>query len=363
MSETENQILKTDFQNELKDRSLSGAVVINLFKDLLKKWWFFSLVGLIAGILGFLYAAVQKPEFESRLTFALDAGSNDGGLSGAMSLAAQFGFGIGGGQSMFDGDNILQIIKSRRVIEKVLLSSDTFKGKPVSFADFYLEISGARKSFEKNSRLKNINFPVNSKKEALSYIQDSILNNIFLSLSTTYLYAGRPDRKLSIYEVRVKSFDEKFSKNFTDRLMETTIDFYTEITSKKEKETLNVLEQRVAALKGNVAGSIDSRVSSQDANVNPAFAAAQSPLIKQQYNMQAYGEAYKEMFKTLEVARYQYLKKIPLLQIIDSADYPMKRTKPGKLKTAMVFSVLSVLFSIICFWIYRIYKTSREEYE
>lgn len=363
MPETDSAILQTDLQNRFKERAFTDSFIISIFKDLLKKWWIFSFAGLIAGILGFFYAAVQKPEFESRLTFALDAGSNDGGLSGAMSLAAQFGFGIGGGQSMFDGDNILQILKSRRVIEKVLLSSDTLNSKPISFADFYLEISGARKSFAKNNRLRNVFFPVNSRKESLSYIQDSILNNIYLSLSTSYIYAGRPDRKLSIYEVRVKSFDEKFSKVFTDRLIATTIDFYTEITSKKDKETLNVLELRVAALKGNVAGSIDSRVSSQDANMNPAFAAAQSPLIKQQYNMQAYGEAYKEMFKTLEVARYQYLKKIPLLQIIDSADYPMKRTKPGKLKTAMVFSVLSVLFSIICFWIYRIYKPGRKEYE
>ena len=72
--------------------------------------------------------------------------------------------------------------------------------------------------------------------------------------------------------------------------------------------------------------------------------------------MQAYGEAYKEMFKTLEMARYQYQKKIPLLQIIDYADYPMKRVKQGKLKTGILFSFFTVLMSIFILWLVGLLK-------
>lgn len=322
------------------------ASEFRFIKFIVKKWWWLAIVGFIAGLMGILYAMNQEPQFESRLTFSLDAGGNEGGLSGALSIAAQFGFGGGSGQNMFDGDNILEIMKSRRMVESVLLSVDTFNGKPFTLADFYMEKSGMQKTLNEKPHLKNIHFPVGIQRATMSYRQDSILNNIYLRLVKEYIIATRPDKKLSIYEIKIISPNEKFSKIFTDRLVKETGNFYTEITSKKEKETLEILEQRVASLKTNVGSSIESRTSSQDANVNPAFAAAQTPLLKQQYNMQAYGEAYKEMFKTLEMARYQYLKKIPLLQIIDQADYPMKRVKVSKLKTGLVFSVFSVLITM-----------------
>ena len=334
----------------------------SFIKICLKKWWLFLIIGFLSGLGGIFYASLQKPVYQSRLTFALDAGANDGSLSSAMSLAAQFGFGFGGGQSMFDGDNILEILKSRRIIENVFLSADTFNGKVYTLADYYLQISGLRSALDKKPYLKNIRFPPGLKRESLTYLQDSIINNLFINFSSEYIYADRPDKKLSLYQLNVKTPDEKLSKIFTDRLIDMASSFYTEITSKKDKETLEILEQRVSSLKSNVGISIDVRAASQDANVSPAFAAAQSQGVKQQYNMQAYGEAYKEMFKTLEMARYQYLKKIPLLQIVDHADYPMKKIKASKLKNAILFSVFSALVTMLCIWCYTLFRKQKATY-
>jgi uncharacterized protein involved in exopolysaccharide biosynthesis len=47
------------------------------------------------------------------------------------------------------------------------------------------------------------------------------------------------------------------------------------------------------------------------------------------------------MFKNLELARFQYLNEIPLMQIIDAANYPMEKIKSGKLKMAVIFAVLA----------------------
>lgn len=323
---------------------------MQLIKLLLRRWWIFALIGLIAGIAGYIYASFQQPKYESRLTFSLDGGSGGSALSGAMSLAAQFGFGIGSGQNMFEGDNILEIMKSRKMLEEVLLTVDTFEGKPYTLVQYFIEKNGLKAILNTKERLKNINFPVGTKKKSLSYLQDSILYNVYLGFAGENIVASRPDKKLSIYEVKIISTNEKFSKIFTDRIVASTGNFYTEITSKKDRETLEILEQRVASLKSNVSSSIDVKASNQDANVNPAFASVQTTVIKEQYNAQAYGEAYKEMFKTLEMARYQYLKKIPLLQIIDNADYPMKKIKSSKIKSGLIFSTFSVLLAILGMW-------------
>jgi hypothetical protein len=361
MSEQNNDA-KTDKAIVPGNRYINPAL-LSFINFLLRKWWLFLIIGIAGGLAGIFYASAKKMMFESRLTFAIDAGSNEGPASGAINLAAQFGLSLGSGQSMFDGDNIFEILKSRRIVENVLLSTDTFNSKVYTLAEYYMEINGVRAALDKNIHVRGIHLPPGSKKETLSYKQDSILSIIYSEFADKNIFADRVDKKLSIYELKVTSLEERFSKIFTDRLIEEAGSFYTEITSKKDRETLAILEQRVASLKSNVASSIDTKTSGEDANVNPAFAAAQAPILKQQYNIKAYGEAYGEMFRTLEMARYQYLRKIPLVQIIDQADYPMNRIKKGKLITGIQFAVVLVSFSLFLFFISFLFKsTSSREY-
>ena len=72
--------------------------VKTIFLYLLKKWWLYFIVGLLAGLGGYFYAASQKPLYKSKLTFALDDGGG-GGISGFASLASQFGLNLGIGKS------------------------------------------------------------------------------------------------------------------------------------------------------------------------------------------------------------------------------------------------------------------------
>ena len=323
--------------------------IVALIGDLLKKWWLFLIVGLLAGLVGIYFASKQKTNYKSRLTFALDEGE---AMSNTISLAAQFGLNVGGGQDVFSGDNILEIIKSRRMVEGTLLSIDTFQNKPYTFIEYFLQ-----QNEDKNSKQKrNIHFPVGQLRSTFTYAQDSLLYKSYNDFVKNYINADKPDRKFNIYEVNITNPNEKFTKDFTDRLVEKTNEFYTEISTKKAKETLDILEKRVAVMKGNVNSSIGNKAEIQDVNLNPAFSAAQVPVLKQQANIQVYSSAYAEMFKNLEVARYQYLKQIPLMQIIDAANYPMQKVTVSKLKTAIIFSFVACFIAFLILWIMSLLK-------
>lgn len=342
MLENENKSTKTHY------RSMAVENLHNIFKELLKKWWLFLIVGLLAGLAGIYYASQQKPLYQSKLTFALDEGD---GMSGAISLAAQFGLSIGSGKDVFAGDNILEIMKSRRLVERTLLSVDTFDNKPYTFIEYYLN-----QDLKPSSKLNNIHFPVGQERSSFTYAQDSLLYNCYNTFINSYIDASKPDRKYNIYEVSVRNGSEKFAKEFTDRLVAETNKFYTEISTRKAKETLDILEKRVATMKGNVNASISNKAEVQDVNLNPAFSSAAIPILKEQANIQVYSGAYAEMFKNLEIARYQYLKQIPLMQIIDAADYPMKKIKVSKLKTAIKFSFAACFFAVLIVWIISLFK-------
>jgi uncharacterized protein involved in exopolysaccharide biosynthesis len=318
-----------------------------------KHWKKFIVLPFVAAMAGLAYDYFEKPAYESKLTFSIDAESTGGTLSTAMNLASQFGLGFGSTQSMFDGDNIIEIMKSRSMNEKVLLTSAQWNNKEVTLADFFMEMNG----YKKKKRLASVSFPVGADKSKFSYLQDSLLYVISKQLIKNGLTVSRPDKRLSIFEVKVRTKNEKFSKLYTERLVDITSKFYVEITSKKDKETLDILEQRVASIKNEVSHSIDNRAYNIDVNLNPAFSQPQTPAYKQQYNIQAYSDAYREMFKNLEIARYKYLKKIPLIQIIDNADYPMNKIKLGKLYATLLF--LAVMFVLM--YIYLRFVHEKEE--
>lgn len=334
---------KKTIQDSNNIRPLVSENLYLIWRNLLKRWYLFLIVGLLAGACGFIYAFTKKPAYKSHLTFALDDG-NGGGIGNFLNLASQFGLNIGGGKDIFAGDNILDIMKSRRMLEGVFLSTDTFDNKPYTLLEYFLDIRGKR---EKNPILSAIHFPAGKSKATYSYQQDSVLYAISNDFADNFITAERPDRKLSIYEVSVTSPNEKFTKVFTDRIVNETNNFYIEIRTKKAKETLDVLEERVATMKSNLNSSISNRAAVEDVNVNPAFSAAQVPVLKQQANIQVYSAAYGEMFKNLELARFQYLNEIPLMQIIDAADYPMQKVKLGKLKAAILFAFFADLLLLI----------------
>jgi hypothetical protein len=340
-----------------KEESLtSRSEAMNNFKYLLKfvlsRWLLLLIVGLLAGIAGIIYSISQKAKYKSHLTFALDDSQGGGNIGNLLNLASQFGLNVGSGKDIFAGDNILQIMKSRRIIENVLLSIDTFDHKPYTMIEYYLEITEARKN---NPKIQQIRFPVNMPRSEFTYQQDSLLYKTYLSFNKNNIIANRPDRKLSIYEVNVISPNEKFTKDFTDSLVAKTNDFYTEIRTKKAKETLDILEKRASTMKENLNSSFSNKANVQDVNVNPAFSKGQVPMQKQQANIQVYGAAYGEMFKDLELARFQYLNEIPLMQIIDQANYPMEKIKSGKLSSAVIFAALIDLILLLLIWLKEVF--------
>lgn len=333
--------------------STMSKLFVSLIKSLNKKTIsFIVMLSFISGLLGILYAFYQKPMYESKLTFALDEGgsSESGGLAG---LAAQFGFGMVS-NDVFGGDNIAEIMRSRRVIERVLLSVDSVNRPKITMADWYTEI--VRKYVKIKKGQKSIKFPVGVNKLKFNYVQDSALFAMYKDLYLK-LKIDRPDKKLNIFEIKFRSLDEKFTKVFTDKIVKETQDFYTELRTQKSKQTLAVLEGRVEAMKGGLNSSISSKASVQDANLNPAFAQAQVPIQKQQINIQAYGGAYAELYKNMELARYQLLKDVPLFQIIDPADYPMKKVKLGKATTGILFTLITGILCLTAVWLIAYFKS------
>jgi uncharacterized protein involved in exopolysaccharide biosynthesis len=334
-----------DTENKHQESMNLLSSLIGLYKYCLRKWWLFLLFAILGGGLGYWYSSSKEPLFEGRLSFALEDNSGGGGLiSGAMGLASELGLSMGASQDIFGGENILPILSSRKIIERVLMKPDPATDNKKTFADSYIDLH-LRAKLPKT--IKNLSIPLGLERDKFSLGQDSLLFIAYNDIIKKRLFAGKKDRRYSIFEVTFQSQDQGLSLELLNNIVKETTIFYTELRTEKSKNLLSVLESRVNSLKGNLSASISRQGAVRDANVNPVFSSSLTPILTEEVNKRAYGEAYATLFANLEMARLQYLKDVPLLQIIDEPRYPLKKLqKSVPIYTVFGFVMGGILIGI-----------------
>ncbi|HWV71330.1 MAG TPA: hypothetical protein VN040_06435, partial [Pseudosphingobacterium sp.] len=127
---------------------------------LLSKWLIISVACIIGGILGLSYSFWKKPVYIASFSFVLEDQKAGGGIGQMSNLASMIGISFGGmdGEGLFTSDNIMEFIKSRRMIRKTLLTKVSLDGKEQLLVDRYVELNNIKESWKDNKNLTNFKF-------------------------------------------------------------------------------------------------------------------------------------------------------------------------------------------------------------
>jgi hypothetical protein len=338
----------------------------------IKEWWTYLLsqwkliVGMafIGGLLGLAYAWISKPIYRAEFSFVLEDEQASGGLGGALGLASQFGLDLGGGGSggVFAGDNLLELMKSRSMVQKALLRPINIQGKDQSLADYYITINEMREGWEGKTHLETFNFPINSDISKFNREQDSVLMGIHQDIIKNLLSVAKIDKKLSILKVTVNSENELFSKAFTEALVTVVSNFYVETKTKKSAANVAILQHQTDSVRNQLNRAISGVAQSNDAipNLNAARQVLRSSGQQRQIDVQANTAILTELVKNLELSKLSLRKETPLIQVIDRPVLPLPQNKTGKLGAFFLGCIstcfLTVLFLIVKRVFYEILK-------
>ncbi|MDO3642483.1 lipopolysaccharide biosynthesis protein [Mucilaginibacter sp. L3T2-6] len=301
---------------------------------LLSKWKIILVAGIVGGAFGLVYALLTKPVYKAELTFALeDDKSSGGGLGSALGLASQFGIDLGGGGGgAFAGDNLMELLKSRSMVETSLLTQVPASGKPQTLAELYISFNDLRNDWKNKPLLKNVKYPVNADRTRFSLQQDSLLGVFFRGIIKDNLVVDKVDKKLSILRVKVTSKNELFSKCFTEVLMKTVSDFYIATKTKRSAQNVNVLQRQTDSVRRELNSAILGVASSVDVNPNPnpALQILRVPSQRRQVDVQADQAILTQLVANLEISKVTLRKETPLIQVIDKPILPLEKKKTGK---------------------------------
>jgi hypothetical protein len=318
---------------------------------ILTKWKIIVVAGLVGALLGLTYSFVKKPVYTASLSFALESSKPGGGLSGALGLASSLGFDLGGtGGGIFEGSNLAELFKSRKMVEKTLLMPVDFNGKTISLAEMYIQNANWRDKWEDKPKLAGLQFLPHTDRKYFSRTQDSIFGVIYEDLSQYRLNVGQKDKKVDIISIDVTSTNELFALYFTEALARKVGEFYIETKSKKARNNMAILERQTDSIRGELNNAIAGVAIANDNTfgLNPSLNVRRVPSARRQVDVQANSAILTELVKQTELAKVTLRKETPLIQVIDRPILPLKKEKVGKLVGfvfgGIVFGFLMVLF-------------------
>lgn len=330
----------------------------------LRQWLAFFIsqwkVLLIAGVLGLgggaLISVLKKPVFHAETSFVLEEGDGPGlgQMSGLASLVGVNLGSLGSTSGLFQGDNIMELYRSDRMIGESLLSP--FSEEKL-LIDRFVEFEKLDEKWASKVDFSALDF--SKARDQFSVTHDSVVQEISKLIRERQLSVAKPDRKLSIIQVSISSKDEAFAKVFNETLVNKVNTFYFETKTKKTGENLSILQTQADSVRAILDENIGAYASAQDRvpNANPLLTSGTVESRKRQIDVQATAAVYQEIVKNLEIAKVNHRNNSPLIQIIDSPRFPLKRTEIRLVKGMVYGGVIAGLMTLFGLYFRRLYQT------
>lgn len=313
------------------------------WKFLFSKWLIILFAGLLGAGIGLAYAINSTPKYSATLNFVLSANSSSGGS--LMGLASQFGVNLNNdNDNVFSGDNIIVLMKSRRMVQQALFSK--LPNSNQTLLNLYIKDNKLNESW-KTDRTKNT-YPYPDDAFKMTMIQDSLFRRIYNDIQDNMLDVSKPDENESIYTVTTTSTNDTFSFYLTKYLVTATSTFYIDTKTSIAKANLAMLQKEADSLRSVLGGAITSVGSQTDLtfNLNPAYQVQRSGAQQSQARAAALGQAYGQVLQNLELAKITLQKETPLYQIIDEPTLPLNIEKHSKLLSLIMGGFLGGI--LIC---------------
>ena len=301
----------------------------NLF-FLWEKKWLVALCSIFFGISTLLLFKFTPIKFHAELTL-INENDNQNKLGTYANLADLAGIDLGNSSvNTFEGENLLELLVSRRMVDKVLLSS--YKQNQFFFDAYIIN--------------HNIKWANNTHAET-SRNKDSMLNEIGNKIIKKQLSSRKVDKKNDLIRIEFDDINEDFAYSFIHKLVETTTNYYIEYKTKKASDNVTVFQGQVDSVKNKLFSTITEGANDIDKSINLVKAKGKTQIQQNQINQQANAALYVELLKNLELSKIALLREKPFIQIIDSPKKPLLNNRLGYMQSFLLG--FSIAFIAVCF--------------
>lgn len=340
----------TDSEVDAEEQYSFGADLMGKWKALraaFRQWKLWSAGALLGALLGLAYYYFKPVTYTARTTFVVEDSKGSGGMLSA--LAGQFGFDIGsvaGGTSgVLAGDNVLELLKSRTLIKKTLLTAFDSTSKE-TLADRYADSREWKKKWAQSKKVGYAVQFLQGKQKGRT--EDSLLQRIVKEIVEEDLAVAKPDRKLGFFEMSVVMQDEGLAQLFSKRLLKAATDFYIDTRTQRLATNVARLQGKADTLERMLNRKTYSAAASNKMllDLNPIFTTPDAVAEISSRDKMVQSTIYAEVMKNLEISKTALIQETPTVQVVDEPELPLKKNQAKALFTIALFSICGLLVTL-----------------
>tara|TARA_B100001029_G_C15029003_1_gene435606 strand:+ start:360 stop:1373 length:1014 start_codon:yes stop_codon:yes gene_type:complete len=284
-------------------------------------------------ILGISGSFLLPNNYNAKLTFVVEASSSNI-LSSYSGIASQFGIDLGMSESStFTQNNIIEIIKSRSVIEASLMTKSVVNNSRNLLVEHYLTINEYVNDldvFQESSPLE----------------RDSIIAFIWQDIVENSLAIDFESRDATIITITFSSVDEEFSKIFTETLIQEIEKLYTSITVNKARNTVQYVQKRADSVFTELKTAEQEYARVKDINERIVKASGRLKELQLMRDVEVLNTIYLELIKNIEISKITLLNTTPIIQIIDKPKFPLENDKVSLLVIIFISGIIGFFFAV-----------------
>ena len=317
-----------------------------------KKFTIIAVSGLFF-VLGILFAITDDKKYIAELTFVVEGQQKGGGALGSMSgFASQFGIDVGGSSSStFSQNNILELLKSRGVVEATLMQIRKVNKKDDLLIEHYLYINNIKESWKANKDLTPVSFH-----GILTQDNDSVSGGVWTNIIEDKLVVELQSDEADIINLSYSSVNEEFAKIFVVTLIEQMSKMYISHQTAQTNNTLDFLSSRADSVFIELEMAEEEFAKVKDINQRIVKASGRLKELQLMRNVEVLNTMYLEIVKNLELSKLTLLNQTPIIQIIDKPILPLKIEGKSSLTLGFLGIFLGGFLSFIFFVVRKLFK-------
>ena len=313
------------------------------------------IIGLIFGLSLEFYKSKQK-QLVCEIIFVLD---NDvaagGGLAG---LASSLGLGgvVSGGGNMFSGENFKELLKTRGIFRKALLTKVKFGNEEDYFVNICLKHGDLKNNEWKNLPDEFSSYRIKDQQiDNLDSRDINILNTLYFYLkSKTNVVEENP--KSNFQTLSVETRNDTLSYVWSKLYLKTVTDFYISTKTKKSKDLLVILDKRVDSLRSALYYTQGKLANYNDQNQQIIFQKARVIAERLQMNSSQLQGMYLDALRNYDNLKFTLVKEAPLLSIIEETELPIVAPEYSWGKFTLLSVIIGFFLSLFISYFLDIYK-------
>ena len=316
------------------------------------RFWYIPVIFAVLVISYELYRYVNfTPVYPAKITFSVDE-DEGGGSTGLSSVLGQFGLGSVR-PTRYNLDKILELSKSRRVVQQTLFNKITIDGKEDFLVNHLLRIYNLTSGGKRDGKNEP---PFYFTRDSLATF-DRHENEVLLSVYNFII--GSPDNPkkallsanynedTNIMSLSATTKDEVLSLELSKRMFESLSNYYINKTIEKQVKTFKIVSAKRDSVVAVLKSAEYQLASFRDSHRSLQMKTDQVTELRLQREITALSAMYAEVLKNTEVADFSLRNKTPFIQVIDAPILPLAPVQLSLMRQLLIGLILGGIIGVV----------------